>query len=49
MPRPDRSHALDHVVVIMSENRSSGHLLGRVQGGEALLTKVHDAIRSSPA
>jgi phospholipase C len=49
MPRPARSSALDHVVVIMSENRSSGHLLGRLLGGEALLAKVHDAIRSSPA
>jgi phospholipase C len=30
MPRPDRSHALDHIVVIMFENRSFDNLLGRL-------------------
>jgi phospholipase C len=30
MPRPDPSHALDHVVVIMFENRSFDNLLGRL-------------------
>ena len=30
MPRPDRSSALDHVVVIMFENRSFDNLLGRL-------------------
>jgi phospholipase C len=30
MPRPDRSHALDHVVVLMFENRSFDNLLGRL-------------------
>ena len=49
MPRPDRSSDLDHVVVIMFENRSSGNLLGRLLGGEALPAEVHDAIRSSHA
>jgi phospholipase C len=35
MPQPDRSHALDHVVVIMFENRSFDNLLGRLyQPGE---------------
>jgi phospholipase C len=35
MPRPDRSHALDHVVVVMFENRSFDNLLGRLyQPGE---------------
>ena len=35
MPRPDRSHALDHVVVLMFENRSFDNLLGRLyQPGE---------------
>jgi phospholipase C len=35
MPRPDRSHALDHVVVIMFENRSFDNLLGHLyQPGE---------------
>ena len=29
-PRPDRSNALDHVVVIMFENRSFDNLLGRL-------------------
>jgi phospholipase C len=29
MPRPDRSNALDHIVVIMFENRSFDRLLGR--------------------
>jgi phospholipase C len=28
MPRPDRSNAIDHVVVIMFENRSFDSLLG---------------------
>ena len=32
MPRPDRSHALDHVVVVMFENRSFDNLLGRLYG-----------------
>src|ERR1700729_1664154 len=30
MPRPDRANALDHVVVIMFENRSLDNLLGRL-------------------
>jgi phospholipase C len=30
MPRPDRSNAIDHVVVIMFENRSFDNLLGRL-------------------
>jgi len=30
MTRPDRSHALDHVVVLMFENRSFDNLLGRL-------------------
>ncbi len=30
MPRPDRSSALDHVVVVMFENRSFDNLLGRL-------------------
>jgi hypothetical protein len=35
MPTPDRSHALDHVVVVMFENRSFDNLLGRLyQPGE---------------
>jgi phospholipase C len=35
MPRPDRSTALDHVVVLMFENRSFDNLLGRLyQPGE---------------
>ena len=35
MSRPDRSHGLDHVVVIMFENRSFDNLLGRLyQPGE---------------
>ncbi len=35
MPRPDRSGALDHVVVLMFENRSFDNLLGRLyQAGE---------------
>ncbi|HXW46751.1 MAG TPA: alkaline phosphatase family protein [Streptosporangiaceae bacterium] len=35
MPRPDRSCALDHVVVLMFENRSFDNLLGRLyQPGE---------------
>src|SRR5260370_13370158 len=34
-PRPDPSHALDHIVVIMFENRSFDNLLGRLyQPGE---------------
>jgi len=35
MPRPDRSAALDHVVVLMFENRSFDNMLGRLyQPGE---------------
>src|SRR5579875_185364 len=35
MPRPDRAAALDHIVVIMFENRSFDNLLGRLyQPGE---------------
>ncbi|HEY1914315.1 MAG TPA: alkaline phosphatase family protein [Streptosporangiaceae bacterium] len=35
MPNPDRSNALDHVVVVMFENRSFDNLLGRLyQPGE---------------
>jgi phospholipase C len=35
MPRPDRGDALDHVVVLMFENRSFDNLLGRLyQPGE---------------
>src|SRR5271165_5452459 len=35
MPPPDRSNALDHVVVLMFENRSFDNLLGRLyQPGE---------------
>jgi len=35
MPRPDRGNALDHVVVLMFENRSFDNLLGRLyQPGE---------------
>ncbi len=30
MPRPDRSNALDHVVVVMFENRSFDNMLGRL-------------------
>jgi phospholipase C len=30
MPRPDRSNALDHIVVLMFENRSFDNLLGRL-------------------
>jgi phospholipase C len=30
MPRPDRSTALDHIVVVMFENRSFDNLLGRL-------------------
>ena len=32
MPGPDRSRALDHVVVVMFENRSFDNLLGRLYG-----------------
>jgi phospholipase C len=35
MPRPDRGNAIDHVVVLMFENRSFDNLLGRLyQPGE---------------
>ena len=35
MPHPDRDHAIDHVVVLMFENRSFDNLLGRLyQPGE---------------
>ena len=32
MPTADRSQALDHVVVVMFENRSFDNLLGRLYG-----------------
>jgi phospholipase C len=36
VPSPDRNHALDHVVVVLVENRSFDILLGRLyQSGEA--------------
>ncbi len=35
MPRPDPSTALDHIVVVMFENRSFDNVLGRLyQPGE---------------
>ena len=35
MPKPDRAHAIDHVVSVMFENRSFDNLLGRLyQPGE---------------
>src|SRR5215469_2653092 len=38
MPQPDRNHALDHVVVLMFENRSFDNLLGRLyEPGEVAL------------
>ena len=49
MPRPDRSSDLDHVAVIVFENRSSDNLLGRLLDGEARPAKARDAIRSSRA
>lgn len=30
MPKPDRRHALDHVVAVLFENRSFDNLLGRL-------------------
>ena len=35
MPAPDRSHAMDHVVLVLFENRSLDNLLGRLYGPEA--------------
>ena len=49
MPRPDRSSDLDHVAVIVFENRSSDNLLGGLLDGEARPAKARDAIRSSRA
>src|SRR5579871_2811084 len=34
MPSPDRSHALDHVVVVLFENRSLDNVLGHLYGPE---------------
>ena len=34
MPTPDRSHALDHVVVVLFENRSLDNVLGHLYGPE---------------
>ena len=34
MPAPDRSHALDHVVVVLFENRSLDNVLGHLYGPE---------------
>ena len=30
MPAPNRSHALDHIVVVLFENRSLGNVLGHL-------------------
>ena len=32
MPAPDRSHALDHLIVVLFENRSFDNVLGRLYG-----------------
>ena len=32
MPAPDRSHALDHIVVALFENRSLDNVLGHLYG-----------------
>ena len=34
MPTPDRSHALDHIVVVLFENRSLDNVLGHLYGPE---------------
>jgi hypothetical protein len=34
MPAPDRSRALDHIVVVLFENRSLDNVLGRLYGPE---------------
>ncbi len=34
MPTPDRSHALDHVVLVLFENRSLDNMLGHLYGPE---------------
>src|SRR5215470_7566064 len=34
MPMPDRSHALDHIVVVLFENRSFDNVLGHLYGPE---------------
>jgi phospholipase C len=31
---PDRSHAMDHVVLVLFENRSTDNLLGHLYGPE---------------
>jgi phospholipase C len=35
MPAPDRSHALDHIVVVLFENRSLDNVLGHLYLGSA--------------
>jgi phospholipase C len=32
MPTPDRSRALEHIVVVLSENRSLDNVLGHLYG-----------------
>ncbi len=34
MPAPDRSHALDNIVVVLFENRSLDNVLGHLYGSE---------------
>ena len=34
MPAPDRSHAIDNIVVVLFENRSLDNVLGRLYGPE---------------
>ena len=50
MPHPDRSNALDHIVVLMFENRSFDNLLGRLyQPGEVRsFTGVTGSVLTNP-
>jgi phospholipase C len=50
MPHPDRRSALDHIVVLMFENRSFDNLLGRLyQPGEVRsFTGVTGSVRTNP-
>ena len=46
MPAPDRSHALDHIVVVLFENRSLDNVLGHLYGPGTARTSTGSSART---
>ena len=46
MSAPDRSHALDHIVVVLFENRSLDNVLGRLYGPGMARTSTGSSART---